>query len=570
MKFPLSIKISIELHSDCVALFKLCDEFSNPEKLRAFAVIDKLELVRECIPHSNTLDFDLLLSNLLKWGRSFLEPTLFDLLDVLEVRYKEDGRGKTCQELKEKLRKEIPQAKDPEQADYQKLIRKPVEGSGPDDRQNIAHQARQWMEAAGDNLDEIALRITLAIFNGASFEYIEEAKKDLLESLQEIMPAPPPKTDDAPHIGIPVPLMRRFEAAEAYETDPEPPDCRRVIQLHNPDLAGEATFYIWKLYRDEKWRQKLVKWLRSYAVGHPVDVRTRAAVAIGRLALTDYRFVRDKLFDLWISSENHPAEYRAAMGMVLGVIVREKKWTAEVQNLLREWSQSEEQAKRWAATRAYIYVGAYWRPAREVIERWRDIAASEIAAITIPITQNFYLRLENPLHMSLVDAMMRLFMNIAQLPEEEEKRLLFESILEGLEVWIADDENDAYLGLFAFTMLGRMILLDNQEQVEGPPVLLQLVEKQPAQSGYRKRLAGLFYLALRKAASVIEAKELLCTWVEWTDGLQVDSSPYEARIQALLMDITAADNTGGVRGQLSACLRSCGGSATAARLLASL
>jgi hypothetical protein len=363
--------------------------------------------------------------------------------------------------------------------------------------------------------------------------------------------------------------MRRLEKAEAYETDSEPPDYKRAIELRNPDLAGEATIYIWKLYRDEKWRQKLIEWLISHAVGHPVDVRTRAAVAIGRLALTDYRFARDKLFNPWVWSD-HQTEDRAAIGMALGVIVREKKWTAEVQNLLREWSESEERGKRWAATRAYIYVGAYWRPVREVIERWRDIAASEIAAIAIPITQNFYLRLENPLHMSLVDAMLRFFMNVAQLSEEEEKRLIFEGVLEGLENWIADDKNDAYLGLFAFTMLGRMILLDNQEQAEGPPVLLQLIEEQPAQSGYRKRLAGLFYLALRKAASVIEAKELLCMWVEWTDQLRVDSHTYEARIQALLKDIAAADNTGGMRGQLSACLRSCGESSIAARLLGSL
>src|SRR6185295_3837278 len=116
MKYPFVIVIHQDLRDECIAFFKLCDEFASPSKLRAFAVIDKLELVRdECIPHSDVLDFDVLISNLLKWGRSFLEPALFDLLDVLEAHYKEDVKGKTCQELKEKLRKAIPQAKDPEQ-----------------------------------------------------------------------------------------------------------------------------------------------------------------------------------------------------------------------------------------------------------------------------------------------------------------------------------------------------------------------------------------------------------------------------------------------------------------------
>jgi hypothetical protein len=571
MKISIEIEISIELREECVKLFKLCDEFSSPETLRAFVSIKGLELVKECIIHSERLNFDQMITSLLKAGRSFLEPALFDLLDALAFRYDGDVKAQACKELKEKLRKAIPSSEDPEQADYQRL----VQGHSTGDGEGITYQAQRWIEAAGDDLDELALRITLAVFNGVSFEWIERAKDDLLELLQQVLPPAIPEASPQldnkapPHSSVPVLLMRRLKQAGARETDARPSDSKRVVELYKPDLGSEALNYAWQLYREKKWRQKFIEWLTSYAAGRPVDVRTRVAVAVGRLAITDYRFIRDHILDPWVWAETRQAEYRTAIGMALGVIIREERWAGEVQKLLSDWSQSTEQAKRWAATRAYIYVGAYWQPVREVIARWRNIAASELVAINIQVSGNLYMRVTNPLHMSLMDAMMRFFMNIAQLPDEE-KRPIFEGILEGLQNWIADDTDDAYLGLFTFTMLGKLVLASADQPDEGLPVLFQLVEEQSDQSHYRKRLAGLLHLTLRRAESVLEIKDLLCTWLEWTDRVPNNSHHYEARIQSLLTDILAADNSRETRGQLTACLQSCGGSGAATRILANL
>jgi serine/threonine protein kinase len=100
-----SIAISAELREQCAELFKSLDEFRSPEQLRAFANLNDLKMVERCIPYAGHLDFDLLVSKLLNTKRSLLEPALFDLLDALARRYRDDMRGEVFTRLKDELRK---------------------------------------------------------------------------------------------------------------------------------------------------------------------------------------------------------------------------------------------------------------------------------------------------------------------------------------------------------------------------------------------------------------------------------------------------------------------------------
>lgn len=571
-KVGISIEISHELREDCVKLFAICDEFSTPEKLRAFTSVKELELVRGCILHADHLDYDLLIARMLTTGRSPLEPALFDLLDVLATRYRDDMKGKLCNELKEKLRSVLLQSGSNEQAkDYQQL----VDASAPSDGGESDESARRWIEVAGDDLDELALRITLAVFSGTSFEVIERAKNGLLEMLRQLAPPPSPDPEAAAPAVVHVPMMRRLEKAGARETEGKAPDWRRVVELGKPELGGEALWYFWQLYREVKWRQKLIEWLTGYAVGQPADVRMRAAVAVGRLAVKDYRFVKDNLLRHWVDASEEAegrkaAEYRMAIGMALGVLAREEDWATEVQNLLRQWSKSSRRAERWAAVRAYIYVGAYCRPISEVIARWRDIAASELLAVYVQVSETRVLQLKNPMYMSLLDAMVQFFAGVAQQPAED-RRQSFTGILEGLREWVIADKADARIGLFMFSTLGRLAVSSRESmEADNPPALLQLVEEQAARTDYREQLAGLFELALRNATTFVEARELLCAWVTWVNGLQSNSQLYEVRVGALLTDIIAADKSGRMRGKLTVCLRGCGRNRAVERILSTL
>lgn len=567
MNVNAELKVSADLRLRCVGVFKECKEFESPSNLRAFALFAHLELTDYWIPRRDELDCTVIVLNLLRHGRTWLEPVLLDLLKALARQYEGDWRQTQCNELAEEIRKALQQPGGSDQdQDFQQL----AVISGPSETGKEEKRAARWIKEAGDDLDERALRITLAVFHGTTFETIERAKNDLLEALQELAPPPPPPAPDAPPPAPApyVPLMQRLKKAGAYETDGQAPDWKKVIELKEPELASEALVHVWQTYRESKWRQKLIGWLTTYAGGRPADVRTRAAVAAGILAVKDYRFVRENLLDLWV--ERDDAKYRTAIGMALGILVREESWAAEVQRLLRAWSESSEQSERWAALRAYLYVGAYCQPVSEVISRWRAIADSEYAAILIQVSEDKALRLNNPMHMSLMDAMVRFFVDIAQMPDDK-KRPLFAGILDGLKKWIADAKNDAELGLFMFTTLGRLIASGNGES-NGAPVLLQLVSDGPAENeqSYRAQLAGIFEVVMRNGATIMEGRELLSVWLRWVDGLQDSSPMFETRISTLFSEIIAHDKGGRARGKLAACLRECGRSRTAQRILSGL
>jgi hypothetical protein len=577
MNYRAELNISVELRLDCVGLFKECDEFNSAASLRAFAVFARLQLADKWLPRAEELNCELVFINLLRYGRSWSEPVLLDLLSALALKYRGDWREGKCRDLSDGIRSALLQSETKEQeGGYQQLARE----SAASDSRAGAKSAESWIEEAGDDLDELAMRISLAVFQGATFETIEAAKDDLLKMLKELVPPPPPPDPEAPPVPPPphVPLMRRIQKAGAFETEAKPPHWERVVEMKEP-VASEVITYVWHFYKEAKWRQKFMEWLTIYAAGHRADVRTRAAVAVGILALNDYRFVRDRLLAAWVRAEVNKSQYRTAVGMALGVLAQRHDRVAEVQTLLRNWSRSPNPAEQWAALRAYIYVGAYCRPLKDVIAGWRDIAAfaaTTSESVTILIGDagredepHRVVQLK-PMLMSLMDAMMRFFVGVAQMPADE-KAPRFASILEGLKEWIADDRADAPLGLFMFTTLGQLVVgAPGDGEASGAPVLLQLLMEGPDENGYRSQLAGLFELLMRKADTIIDAKEMLCAWLGWANSVQGESRPYESRIRTLFEEIIAADRSGRARGKLAAFLRDCGRNRVAQSLLSDL
>jgi len=559
----IGLKVPPTLCQECVRLFHQCDEFQFPRSLRNFTVVTGIAWIgEECVSPAEKLDDDDLMAKLLTKGQSQQRPALIDLLDALAGRYQEHWQGKEFKDLKDRVLNALIDAEQAEQPkDYEDL----VEVSGSSETPGEHDLAKQWIDEASSNLDELALRITLAVFHGTTFELIERAKNDLLERLQELVPPQP--SGEVPPPGNHVPLMRRIEMAGAIEKPGKAPDWRKVIELNKPEGASRAISYFWQLYREQKWRQKVIDWLTKYASGYSVGVRTRVAVAAGRLAVDDYRYVRDNLLAVWVKQND--AEYRSAVGMALGVLVREENWASEVQDLLSKWSKSTELDERWAAVRAYIYVGAYLSTS-EVIARWQDIASSELMGVYVEVSEDKILLLKNPMYMSLMDAMMRFFVEAAQRPIEE-KRRIFTGILAGLRAWMTADKGDPGLGIFMFSTLGRIVVNPfESEGADSPPVLFELMDESLDQSAYQAELLQLFNLLMSNGNTIIEAKDLLCRWVSWIKALNSDSHSHEKRLQNLLRNIIAADTSGRMRGKLTLCLRDCGRKDVVERILSDL
>src|SRR5690348_16553206 len=120
--------ISIEVREECLDFFQEIKELNDPDNLRAFSNVKGLEFVYRCIDNSRTLDYTILFTKLVTTGRSATEPALFDLLDALGRHYeKEDDKKQRCQELKEKIRRELLKTGNQDQAkEYEQLVERAI------------------------------------------------------------------------------------------------------------------------------------------------------------------------------------------------------------------------------------------------------------------------------------------------------------------------------------------------------------------------------------------------------------------------------------------------------------
>lgn len=99
-----------ELLRHCGELFESLEEFSNPERLRAFFRLLGLETYGRCVPRSSNLDFDQLLDCLKSSGRDYYGQALVEVLDALASRYKYDYRRMECENLRDSLKRHLGQS----------------------------------------------------------------------------------------------------------------------------------------------------------------------------------------------------------------------------------------------------------------------------------------------------------------------------------------------------------------------------------------------------------------------------------------------------------------------------
>jgi serine/threonine protein kinase len=99
--------ISPDLRQLCIDLFNGLAEFNTPASLRAFFEVAGLSPFARCVKRSESVDYDQLISCLLRSGRSRTQPALLDLLEQLAVRYSDDYKGQDCAGLRDAIGKEI-------------------------------------------------------------------------------------------------------------------------------------------------------------------------------------------------------------------------------------------------------------------------------------------------------------------------------------------------------------------------------------------------------------------------------------------------------------------------------
>jgi len=398
----------------------------------------------------------------------------------------------------------------------------------------------KWFEDCGDDIDERAFRIALAVFNGARYFSFLEAARSLAERLK---PPPAPTQSDDAQVALPSPIPKRrserlkLARAEIEEvkvdSDPEASSIH-VVKLSDPAYAPALLSYLWWEYVD--WHDALAEWFTEYVAARTADMRTRAAAVVGAIATSDFAEIRERILIPWVRRNDRI--YRAAISKALGVAVMNDERSAEVRGLLKSWASSNNPMYRWTAARAYAHVGL--RYPKEALEQWRSIVCSEETHVEVGLTQSLHLILVNPLHMSIVDAITALFLTAVE--TEEHFRPVLEGALDGLSAWADQDEKNPSQSNFALPifMMLTAILMPNVPPESGPeawpPAMLYLVDPQDTTSSYRTCLADLFCRALRLRITYHQAIEALHNWLERVN----QDTRYEKQMLTVLQDIASS------------------------------
>lgn len=368
--------------------------------------------------------------------------------------------------------------------------------------------AYAWLDLDNLNIAEIALKVALAVFDGAQFGVFKAAASDLTQRLRQLVEPEIPHSDTehptlSPVIHKPN-LRQQLTNAGATITEIKRPLSDgeaigdKVIKLGNSTLNAGVLHALWT--ECIEWHEALVDWLSSYIQKKPADVRVRVAIAAGIIALVDFSYARQVIFLRW--ARNGDAESRAAVGQALSVVCQNLAQRADVFVMLRQWSKSDDPNLRWTTARCLRFVGAY-EPTTAIL-LWRQIAASEpeaVETVAIQSTDNLVhvlvQRHNNPLHTSLYDAIMTFFMTV--MTERELVRPVYEQSIIALQPWIEGElkqRPEPGFGTLVFLSLCGLLWQpsDSEDPLRWPPVLMVLVKEQ---SSYLQSLARIMWLAWR-------------------------------------------------------------------------
>jgi hypothetical protein len=379
---------------------------------------------------------------------------------------------------------------------------------------------RGWFDAAGEDLNLRAMRMALAVFSGARFDLVYAAAKNLEarwpqpEADDEEPKKPPPSIFASKQSDL---LAGARSVRRPMATSYSDRTMVEVVELIDPNYSPALLKYLWE---HPALRGSLLAWLMHYAVDgrSPQEMRLRAAAAVGALAGIDFDSIQARTLRPWAVGETSNNDERrrryAALSNALGMLIWNDECAGTVRDLLHAWLEEGNESARWAAARVYAQVGL--RYPREAMNQWRRILESK-GKIELRLTESFGFVIPHPLHLSVVDAILSLFIRATQMPHR--LRPVYEQALEGLAAWVEADAVDAnakQVGLPLFVALTAIRLppeTGEGEPEQWPPAMLTIVGTQP-DSAYRRILASLFRRAVVAPNLQHQTVAALRSWAE--------------------------------------------------------
>ena len=253
-------------------------------------------------------------------------------------------------------------------------------------------QVRDWFDHQGEP-EQVALAVAAAVLDGSSYLTVSDAAIELLEELSTVTGAPvrflPRLADDHRWLRLVSPEAGTAEA----------------VRFRNPRVGPEIIRYAWTEF--DGWRAPFLGWLRGLVAHADIEVRARAAAAVGQIAGEDLGHARHRYLVPWARSRSGAVRQSAALA--LGVVGVDPRHTDTVWTLIRQWADEvrDGTGSLLPATAALALGGplAVAEPAR-ALQILRVLLADGSWALVLPAALSALQLIDEGRMKSVVDALM--------------------------------------------------------------------------------------------------------------------------------------------------------------------
>lgn len=211
-----------------------------------------------------------------------------------------------------------------------------------------------WFDKNPD-LAQGVFMISLAVLNGCKYQTVFDASQRLQSLIQPLQQKEVLNSE----LVFSTKRKQRLKdvcahLVQGYENTEFRRNAVNFVELDNPAFQPAVLSHIWQEY--DTLRQPLLRWLQELGSDRNLDVRIKAAAAVGELSKYDFGFIREQVLLPWAKCKEKQLQKLAALA--LSIPIFEGELAPQVLGLLHYWSTVDNTYLRWTAATAYGgYVG---------------------------------------------------------------------------------------------------------------------------------------------------------------------------------------------------------------------
>jgi hypothetical protein len=215
-----------------------------------------------------------------------------------------------------------------------------------------------------DDLKKRSFMMALTTLNGCNYRVVAEASERLQAIIQ---PKIQENTISTTPTSLKVDVTEKKRSQwlkdifaylnESYELTEYGKSRINTVSFSSDEAPSTLLYHIWLEYDD--YARAIIQWLFELAEHSDVEVRLRAAVSVGQLAIYEFRPIREQVLSAWAKSNTKAVQRLSALALAVVAYNDDEEVSVQSVNLLHHWSSLHNSPRlQWTAIAAYGgYIG---------------------------------------------------------------------------------------------------------------------------------------------------------------------------------------------------------------------